>query len=210
MIKSRRPSRQLLALGATVLLLMLGVSGLQSAARAESDSKRDSAALQVLALLEASAIPQETLENLSPEDYKLALFSLEQATVSVRTEFETVQGDQLLSSCFGITHYREGFGGVGTLLWRWTQYVSWCFDGTVITSINAANDWGTTHAPLWEYAGYESAWEAGEVGLTYFTRFGQGHFRLACTPWVGCIQHVYPWIQHTSYGDGSYNKTAGG
>ena len=97
-------------------------------------------------------------------------------------------------------------GGAFTY-WSFSSEVQWCFDGTAVTRILSVRAWPEELGPLWEYAGLQSTSTSGGVGVSYYQYKPVGHFRYACTPYVGCVRHAYPAPGITVKGNGTANPS---
>jgi hypothetical protein len=62
--------------------------------------------------------------------------------------------------------------------------------------------------PFWSWAGHVALSTTGGVGQWRVSRYTKGHFKL-CFPWLGCVDHDYPWLRLTLYGTGNWTRAAG-
>ena len=153
----------------------------------------------------------ELWAELPPEAQTAVVAYLKPARAEPFVESRTVsEGDihPLGAGCkeytLGIDQYSAG----GVWLWRYTQKIWWCYDGSKITA-KIRDRWGETHAYGWEFVGHVGNSESGGVGQSSYYAWTQGHFRL-CLPGLGCIVHQYPWIWQRVYGNGNYEGDFGG
>ena len=212
-------SRWVRVIAAIVVILVgsVGAGGISTAnadsakaeqARASVVIDRMSKSKDPVAVYAALTLGEKTLADKALNIAKAVEYSfgLEQAR-SVSGPTAAFGG--LAPGCWTWTNVWVGQNAFGVDLIKWYQRVDWCINGFTITEVRNATNWGTVHYPLWEYVGVQSSWNAGGAGSSYFERFGQGHFQSTCTPWVGCLQHTYPWHDTTVTGDGGYSNSSG-
>lgn len=111
-------------------------------------------------------------------------------------------------SCKALTVWRGGKNALGQFLWKYFQKIEWCYNGSYITAKTRLR-WGEVYFPGWEFKGHIGNYESGGVGYWSYRAWTQGKFSL-CPLSLGCIQHVYPWIDMTVYANGNYTWTTGG
>jgi hypothetical protein len=103
---------------------------------------------------------------------------------------------------------------------RYNLRVDWCWNASVITSVNVRVWPEIVTSCCWHFrrhVTYEVYDTANDVtyysywGRTYFRVFVQGEFEL-CFPAgdLGCMKVVYPWIELVAYRGGSSSKSSGG
>jgi len=94
---------------------------------------------------------------------------------------------------------------VGGLLWRYTHWLRYCYNGTVITYFSS---WPEVYLddPFWQYAGEVSYSVLGGNGQSYVRAYRQGAF-CQYFPTVGCAWYRYPWVTIWAYGNGSWTAT---
>ncbi len=106
------------------------------------------------------------------------------------------------------TYYEwTGRNALGVVLGRYVQRIEWCYNGMWITSTTRLR-WAEVYVPLWEFRGHIGNYESGGVGFSSYRAWTQGQFSL-CIAQLGCLQHVYPWIDTTVFADG-YSRTSWG
>lgn len=109
------------------------------------------------------------------------------------------------SGCRTYTLGAQMLNILGNVIWKYTQSIDWCYNGTSITS-KSRNDWANVYIFGWTYKGRQSLSESGGVGQSSYHSFAQGWF---CMLDVGtCIWNFYPWVDQTVYGNGSYSGSA--
>jgi hypothetical protein len=88
---------------------------------------------------------------------------------------------------------------VGLHLWRYAWNIQWCYNGSTITSLSK---WRTVlvYVPGWSFLGdiYETS--DGGVGRGWYRHFAQGD--MCFIQFYTCVQHVYPWVDQTVWGNG--------
>lgn len=94
---------------------------------------------------------------------------------------------------------------LGIEIWRYTQVIDWCYNGSTITSVSRY-DYPTMYSPGWSYKGRLSLQVSGGVGQSSYRSRTQGWFCMIET-WT-CVWNVYPWMDQTVYGTGSYTGSA--
>jgi hypothetical protein len=144
----------------------------------------------------------ELWEQLPPEAQAAVL---EYATVE---RFETlVTTGQLDGECKMVQVERRAFSPVGLHLFSYFQRIDFCYDREAITSCTRSR-WGEIYNGPWEFVGHVADVEQGGVGYNLYRSWTKGHFQMV----IGGepVQHVYPWIDMTVYGDGSWKHSSGG
>ncbi|HSO10899.1 MAG TPA: hypothetical protein VLT51_00895 [Anaerolineales bacterium] len=107
--------------------------------------------------------------------------------------------------CKSLTNGVNIYNGAGALALRYQQKVDWCYDGTKITSVSHVHT-PTVYIVTYRYIGLIGHLHSGGVGQTSYRAYSQAHFCM----WVGaCVWNVYPWVDQTVRGNGTYTGTAG-
>lgn len=96
---------------------------------------------------------------------------------------------------------------LGQKLWSYFQKIEWCYNGTYITAKTRLR-WAEVYFPGWEFKGHIGNYESGGVGYWSYRAWTQGKFSF-CPLNLGCIQHVYPWIDMTVYANGNWTYSWG-
>lgn len=96
----------------------------------------------------------------------------------------------------------------GSKIWEYFQEISWCWDGSQITSLYR-NRWGAAYIEFWQFQGHIGNSESGGVYQWSYRAWTQGQFG-HCPPIPGCYEWRYPWLDMTVYGDGNYGGSGGG
>jgi len=110
--------------------------------------------------------------------------------------------------CWTRDHWRGGKSSLGNLLWKFHHTIDYCFRSGKLVGTPVSWSWGEVLAPFWQYKGEVSSKQYWLSASSYYS-FRQGEFGL-CIKWLGCPQHVYPWISWYAYGDGSAYYRQGG
>lgn len=98
----------------------------------------------------------------------------------------------------------SGIGQFGEV-WRYTLYVSFCWDGYTVNSYSY-NRYPSNMAPFWNFNGDIGLNQSGGSGYSFAYTWTQGSFTL-CFPWCG-IQNSVPQVWITVYGSGGYSYGA--
>lgn len=94
-------------------------------------------------------------------------------------------------------------------LWKFQQWVSWCFNGTKITSKDSGYNVSCCYTG-WSFDGINS--NNGDTSMypQRFQKTRQGKFsHCGYSPWGSPCTYKYPWVQTTVYGTGSYSNNGG-
>jgi hypothetical protein len=104
---------------------------------------------------------------------------------------------------YGVSMYNY----FGWELWRYSQTINWCWNGSTITSVSHSHN-PAIYVPGWSYNGLVSDHHSGGVGSTSFWANSRADMCLV-NYGGGCLQHTYPWADQWVYGNGGANGTAG-
>lgn len=110
--------------------------------------------------------------------------------------------------CWENYYYEYSNNAFGDLLWKYQITVSWCSDGTWLTS---TYHYETISTPGWWWSFNGDVQDLvlqGGVGYNGEEIYHEGHFQY-CPYNLGCIQNQYPWVDETFYGDGSFYGSGG-
>jgi hypothetical protein len=100
----------------------------------------------------------------------------------------------------------------GTVLWKFTQYVSWCWDGVNVTSVQRWTE-PCCVGLTWSYAGVVSSsgsyymWCCGNPRSGHWG-YRKGQFNQSVPPW-GIVDSAYPWIKIWVHRNGSWAHSSG-
>lgn len=100
------------------------------------------------------------------------------------------------------------YSAVGIKLWGYYQRIDWCYNGTKVTSVTR-NRWVSVYAPFWSFTKHVGNVVQGGANQSYYRAFTQGEFKFCVGGDLGCAQYIYPWIDMTVRGNGTYSSTAG-
>ena len=103
-----------------------------------------------------------------------------------------------------LSYYISGIGAFGEV-WRYTLYVSWCWDGYTVNSYSY-NRFPSNMAPFWNFNGHIGLYQTGGAGYASAYTWTQGSFTL-CFPWCG-VQNSVPQVWITVDGSGGYSYGA--
>jgi hypothetical protein len=94
-------------------------------------------------------------------------------------------------------------------VWKYSQVIEWCYDGTLITEF-FRDSYGETLFPFFEYRpDDEIVVEKGGFGKKKYRARAQGLFVITA-PVVGDLWYFTPWIQQKVRGDGAHSEKFGG
>ncbi len=110
--------------------------------------------------------------------------------------------------CKSLTNGVNIYNWVGQLVAMYSQKVDWCYNGTTITSVFHTHN-NTVYHVFWRYNGLTSHVHSGGVGQTSYRAYSQASFCEFIPPNGSCIQYLYPWVDQTVRGNGTYSGTAG-
>jgi hypothetical protein len=142
----------------------------------------------------------------------------EEGSAAASAEASSQGGESVTSGCHWRRIGRKHHNRLGYALIRYNLRVDWCWNATVITSVNV-RVWPEILANCcWRFARhlaydvYDTAQDAtyyAHWGRAYFKIFVQGEFEL-CLPYIDCPKAVYPWIELTANRGGTSTKSSGG
>ena len=167
----------------TVILVLASAALLAPAAEAAGGSASSSTTAEALRVIEGA--PVRVTRGAKARSASRGARAL--AAYGCRTVSASVAGKNI----FGVVH------------WRYTQRISWCYDGFRITSVSRTV-LPEVYTLFWAFKGNVQNWTVGGRGSTSFRGFAQGYFAL-CAALVECVQHSYPWIDITVRGNGGYS-----
>ncbi|WP_431926271.1 hypothetical protein [Nonomuraea jabiensis] len=97
----------------------------------------------------------------------------------------------------------------GSTLFKFHQKVTWCYNGTKITSASS-KAWADSLASGWSYKGIQSTETSGGAGKASYTAWRQSKFCLT-VPGTGerCISEKRPWIEQKVTKTGGASSSSG-
>lgn len=112
------------------------------------------------------------------------------------------------AGCKSVTKSRSAYNVFGQVLWTYYQKIDWCYNGTKITSKTRIR-WGDLPwYSLWQFIGHMDSVQSGGVGQWSYRAWTQGEFRFSLVGYP--VQHAYPWVDMTVYGNGTSKGSSGG
>lgn len=186
-----------------VLAILVNAGASVALAQGPSPDWSDPSVVQTLVdrLAAARNDTGELWAGLSPEAQTAALEYLQPGPVATTVTRSPVS----ISACSWVVFERLQYSYAGVHLWSYFQRIDWCWDGSTITS-KTRTRWAEIYAPGWEFVGHIGNSESGSVGQWFYRAWTQGHFRLCGG---GTCWNVYPWIDMTVYGDGTWTGNVG-
>jgi hypothetical protein len=110
--------------------------------------------------------------------------------------------------CGTVTTTSTTTGALGNILFKYTQQVYRCYNGSTLTSSYRQNRWGETSYLFWQFAGHTGNWERGGQNTNEFAAWTQGTFQYCIAGWgIGCVQYKYPWIEQHVFANGGYSTS---
>ena len=110
--------------------------------------------------------------------------------------------------CRSLTNGANIYNGFNQLVAKYSQKVDWCYNGTTITSVSHTHT-GSVYNALWRYNGLIAHSHSGGAGQTSFRAYSQASFCNFLPVTGACMQYVYPWVDQTVRGNGTYTGNAG-
>ena len=104
--------------------------------------------------------------------------------------------------CKSLTNGVNFYNNLNQLVWRYSQKVNWCYDGTYITSLSHTKT-ATVYNSTWSYLGLVGHLHNGTVGWRDYRAYSVARF------YCVCVANVYPWVDQAVYGNGGYSGQAG-
>lgn len=113
-----------------------------------------------------------------------------------------------INGCLKYTVWVEYYTFIPRILVaKYTQEISWCFTGSTITSVTR-KDWPNVYGLFLVWKGRINQYIIGGPGQYSYEAFSQGWF--CYVDYNGsCFWHIYPWIDQTVTGSGSYYGSGG-
>ncbi|NRQ38509.1 hypothetical protein HII36_42785 [Nonomuraea sp. NN258] len=97
----------------------------------------------------------------------------------------------------------------GSTLFKFHQKVTWCFNGTKITSASS-KAWADSIATGWRYHGIQSEKTSGGAGKGSYTAWRQSKFCLTVPgTGAGCTSEKRPWIEQKVTKTGGTSSDSG-
>lgn len=132
----------------------------------------------------------EPFEKISPQTNSLQLYGF----------------SPMASGCLTYTLGVNGYSLAGIKIWSYAWNISWCYNGTTITSVSK---WRTVWANYgWSFKGDIAENHTGGVNKSFYWHYAQGDFCFIET--YTCVTHSYPWVDQTVFGNGTYSGNVGG
>ncbi len=190
-----------------LVLVMLGSAVMPAmATKALTDTLKSSEKAKIVLelMMHDKKNAEKIFENLPPETQREVIELLKVKSIVVKTDKNYYLMFSLLSTgSKSATITVEGKNAIGMTLWKYVQRIDWSFDGSKITSKFRTRS-GTVYMPFWKFDGHIGNQESGGVGQWSYRAWTQGEFSLCLGGNIGCIQHAYPWIDMTVYGNGGW------
>ncbi len=121
-------------------------------------------------------------------------------------QIETTSSDGV-AGCKLYTRGVSAKNVIGQLLLKYSWKISWCYDGTKITSLNRSRQVFTNYG--WAFLGDIADNTSGGVNSASFWGYAQGDFCFFPVGGSSCILHLYPWVEQNVYKDGNFNGSSG-
>jgi len=150
---------------------------------------------------------EKIFENLPPDVQQDVIELLKVKTIVAKIEKPKRLSTLSTNSNSAVIVF-EGKNVTGMTLFKYTQRIDWCYDGSKITS-KFRTRYGTVYMPFWKFNDHIGNQEQGGEGHRSYRAWTQGEFSLCLGGNIGCIQHVYPWIDMTVYGNGDWHGEKG-
>jgi len=173
----------------------------------KSTDNYEKAKLALNLLMSDKKNAEKIFKNLPPEVQREVIELLKVKTVVVKIE-KSKSLSTLSTGSRRATMTFEAKNVIGMTLWKYTQQIDWCYDGSKVTS-KFRTRYGTVYMPFWKFNGHIGNQEQGGEGQWSYRAWTQGEFSLCLGGNIGCIQHVYPWIDMTVYGNGGWHGEKG-
>jgi hypothetical protein len=159
--------------------------------------------------LEASGLnPREIWSSLTPSEQEQLLLAIEPAMIEIRRDSdwsdiaEGISDGPALNGCKEKYEYVISRGLTGMELWRYTQYLYWCYDGSRVT-YQSHNAWGTASGFGYQYQGSRTVIDQYKNNNWQYEYRSVGTFAY-CLGW--CFAYYTPWIHQIAYGNGNYSS----
>jgi hypothetical protein len=118
-----------------------------------------------------------------------------------------IQAHEALAAggCKSITYGTQFYNANGQIIIKYSQKVDWCYDGTKVTSVSHTKT-PTVYIPTWRYNGLINHTHSGGVGQTSYRAYSQASF---CSYIATCVWYLYPWVDETVRGNGTFSGSSG-
>jgi hypothetical protein len=185
-------------------IVLLATTLISPAALADSGKNTPTVAQQqLLSQLQSAKDPNAFYTSLTPAK-QAALNQMLVVTSVTATQVPTL-GNSLsaVATMGGISTFTiivQGKNVFGVVCWSYSQSVRRGWNGTIITVADYPVILGKCSWPGWRYEGIYTVSTGGGIGRTQYSCYSQGHFTYGIGGWD--IQHCYPWISMTFYGNG--------
>lgn len=165
---------------------------------------------EIVSDLDEAADPDQVFSELSEEEQASVMSYLEVDRIETTEEYAVDRnGASTMGTCWQLQTNVRATNAFGYQLWRFTNWINWCGDGSVLTS-HPTHGQTTSTAPFWTFNGLVGDhWHQGTTGWTGVEMYHMGYFQLCYTD-VGCVDSVYPWIHQKAMGSGAWWSDWGG
>ena len=106
--------------------------------------------------------------------------------------------------CHNITHGINMYNAYGSLIWKYSWIIDWCFNGSRITSLNPRRV-VNIYMPGWSFKG-DTRTVRGGVNQWNYYHLTQGDMCLI--DYGNCIWHTYPTVEQDVNGVGNFSGRA--
>ena len=112
------------------------------------------------------------------------------------------------AGCWQKAYTRRFKNWLGVQLWRFTQYIYWCGNGSWIDQYPSS--WiSVDYSTFWQWGGVIDANFLGGYGYNGYRAYRQGYFKY-CPFQVGCVREDTPYIYQQGMANGDYYRWGGG
>jgi hypothetical protein len=112
------------------------------------------------------------------------------------------------AGCWQRAYTRKLTNWLGVQMWRFTQYIYWCGNGSWIDQVPSS--WiNVNYSMFWQWGGIIDSNFLGGLGYNGYRAYRQGYFKY-CPLQVGCLREDKPYIYQQGMADGTYYRSGGG
>jgi hypothetical protein len=112
------------------------------------------------------------------------------------------------AGCWQRAYTRKLTNWLGVQMWRFTQYIYWCGNGSWINQVPSS--WiNVNYSMFWQWGGIIDSNFLGGYGYNGYRAYRQGYFKY-CPLQVGCLREDKPYIYQQGMADGTYYRSGGG
>lgn len=112
----------------------------------------------------------------------------------------------LLGGCKALTNGVNMYNSFGDLVWSYSWKISWCYDGSKITSLTPLRI-VNIYAAGYSFKGDISSTISGGVNQWSYNQYKQGDI-CYIDYGINCAWHTYPSVEQTVYGNGNSSGNA--